>query len=141
MKAHPATSLLSSSLSFSVQPARNAPANATAPFWAAFDAYHKFGLDIVDNGGTAYSSVNRIAPASGSTAPPGASFSTTIEMPGMSAAQLTAFVKPLRDRITALGLTVPASSVTQASNWEDVRHASAIRRVMAAGSRAGYSPA
>ncbi|KAI0858731.1 FAD binding domain-containing protein [Xylaria cubensis] len=122
VKAHPTTSLLSSSLSFSVQPAQNAPANASDRFWAAFDAYHKFGLDIVDNGGTAYSSVSRIAPQSGSNAPPGARFSTSIEMPGMSAAQLTAFVKPLHDRIAALGLNVPASSVSQASNWQDTRH-------------------
>lgn len=43
-------------------------------------------------------------------------------MPGMSATQLTAFVKPLYNRITALGVKLPASSVTQASNWEDVRH-------------------
>ncbi|KAI1175216.1 FAD binding domain-containing protein [Nemania sp. FL0916] len=120
VKAHPATSVLSASLSFSVQPARNSPANVTEPFWAAFDAYHKFGLDIVDNGGTAYSNVQRTQ--SGSNSPPGASFSTTIEMPGMSATQISAFVKPLRDRITALGLQIPASSITQASNWEDVRH-------------------
>ncbi|KAI1186620.1 FAD binding domain-containing protein [Nemania serpens] len=122
VKCHPATSVLSASLSFSVQPARNSPANATEPFWAAFDAYHRFGLDIVDSGGTAYSSVTPMQPQSGSSAPPGASFSATIEMPGMSATQLTAFVKPLYNRITALGVKLPASSVTQASNWEDVRH-------------------
>ncbi|KAI0105249.1 FAD binding domain-containing protein [Nemania sp. FL0031] len=122
VKAHPATSVLGSSLTFSVRPAANSPANVTGPFWAAFDAYHKFGLNIVDNGGTAYSNVVRIQPQSGSNAPPGASFSATIEMPKMSAAQLTAFVKPLYDRITALGLQVPAPSVAQASNWEDVNH-------------------
>ncbi|KAI1118629.1 FAD binding domain-containing protein [Nemania sp. NC0429] len=122
VKCHPATSVLSAPLSFSVQPARNSPANVTAPFWAAFDAYHKFGLDIVDSGGTAYSSVTPIQPQSGSSAPPGARFSATIEMPGMSATQLTAFVKPLYNRITALGFTIPAASVTQASNWQDVRH-------------------
>lgn len=43
-------------------------------------------------------------------------------MPGMSATQLAAFVKPLHDRIAALGVKPPASSVTQASNWQDVRH-------------------
>ncbi|KAI0909507.1 FAD binding domain-containing protein [Ustulina deusta] len=122
VKAHPTTSVLSSSLRFSVQPATNSPANVTESFWAAFDAYHKFGLDIVDNGGTAYSSVSRIAPQSGGNAPPGASFSATIEMPGMSATQLTAFVKPLYDRIAALGINFPASSITQASNWQDVSH-------------------
>ncbi|KAI1273938.1 FAD binding domain-containing protein [Xylaria sp. FL0933] len=122
VKAHPATSVLSSSLRFSVQPASNSPANVTGPFWAAFDAYHKFGLDIVDNGGTAYSQLSRTTPQSGSNAPPGASFSATIEMPGMSATQLTAFVKPLRDRIAALGFSLPASSITQASNWQDTSH-------------------
>ncbi|KAI0420780.1 FAD binding domain-containing protein [Xylaria grammica] len=122
VKAHPPTPVLGSSLSFSVQPAANAPANATGPFWAAFDAYHKFGLDIVDNGGTAYSSVSRIAPQSGSNAPSGASFSATIEMPGMSSTQISAFVKPLRDRIAALGVNLPASSITQASNWQDTNH-------------------
>ncbi|KAI0969559.1 FAD binding domain-containing protein [Xylaria arbuscula] len=122
VKAHPATSVLSSSLSFSVQPAINSSTNATESFWAAFDAYHKFGLDIVDNGGTAYSYVSRITPPSGSNALPGATFSATIEMPGMSATQLTAFVEPLYDRIAALGVIVPASRVTQASNWQDVSH-------------------
>ncbi|KAI0877409.1 FAD binding domain-containing protein [Hypoxylon argillaceum] len=121
VKAHPATSVLSSSLSFSIQPTGNSPANVTEPFWAAFDAYHKFGLNIVDNGGTAYSYVSRIQPQSGSTAS-GASFSATIEMPGMSATQLTAFVKPLYDRIAALGVRAPAPSVSQASNWQDTSH-------------------
>ncbi|KAI1301069.1 FAD binding domain-containing protein [Xylaria venustula] len=122
VKAHPATSVLSSSLSFSVQPAINSSANVTELFWAAFDEYHKFGLDIVDNGGTAYSYVSRITPPSGSNALPGATFSATIEMPGMSATQLTAFVQPLYDRIAALGVIVPAARVTQASNWQDVSH-------------------
>ncbi|KAI0503130.1 FAD binding domain-containing protein [Xylaria bambusicola] len=120
VKAHPATSVLSSPLRFSVQPTTNS--SATGLFWAAFDEYHRFGLDIVDNGGTAYSNVNRIAPQSGSNALPGASFSTTIEMPGMSATQITAFVKPLYDRIAALGFTLPASAITQASNWQDTSH-------------------
>ncbi|KAI1363390.1 hypothetical protein F5Y08DRAFT_309572 [Xylaria arbuscula] len=120
VKAHPPTPVLSSSLSFSAQPATNS--STIERFWAAFDEYHKFGLDIVDNGGTAYSSVSRIAPQSGSNALPGASFSTTIEMPGMSATQITAFVKPLYDRITALGVRIPAPSITQASNWQDVSH-------------------
>lgn len=122
VKAHPSTSLLSTSLSFSVRPASNTPANATAPFWAAFDAYHKFGLDIVDNGGTAYSSVSRIAPPAGSNAPVGASFTTSIEMPGMSATEIVAFVRPLYDRIAALGVSVPSPNVMQASNWMDSRH-------------------
>lgn len=122
VKAHPSISVLSSSLSFSVRPTNNSPANVTEPFWAAFDAYHKFGLDIVDNGGTAYSSVSRIAPQSGSSAPAGASFTTSIEMPGMSAAKLASFVQPLYNRIAALGITVPSTGVTQASNWVDVSH-------------------
>ncbi|KAI1427861.1 FAD binding domain-containing protein [Xylaria sp. FL1777] len=122
VKAHPATPVLSSSLRFSVQPATSSPSNVTEAFWAAFDAFHKFGLDIVDNGGTTYSSVSRIAPQSGSNALPGASFSATIEMPGMSAAQVTAFVKPLYDRIAGLGINFPTSSVTQASNWQDTSH-------------------
>ncbi|KAI0403288.1 FAD binding domain-containing protein [Xylaria palmicola] len=122
VKAHPATSLLSYPLSFSVQPTRDSPTNVTEPFWAAFDAFHKFGIDIIDSGGTSYSSVTRIAPQSGSGAPAGARFSATIEMPGMSATQLTAFVKPLYDRISGLGVNVPVASVTQASNWQDVSH-------------------
>ncbi|KAI0203594.1 FAD binding domain-containing protein [Astrocystis sublimbata] len=122
VKAHPATSLLSSSLSFAVQPSQDASNNATNAFWAAVDAYHNFGLDIVDNGGTAYSSISRISPPSGSNATAGARFSTSIEMPGLDATQLTSFVTPLRDRIAALGIDVPVSAVTQASNWQDVRH-------------------
>ncbi|KAJ8120281.1 hypothetical protein ONZ43_g2971 [Nemania bipapillata] len=122
VKAHPTTSVLSSSLTFSIQPTANSPANVTEPFWAAFDTYHKFGLNIVDNGGTAYSYVTPIQPQSGSTAPTGASFSATIEMPGMSATQLAMFVKPLYDRIAALGIRTPAPSVTQASNWQDTSH-------------------
>ncbi|GAW23474.1 hypothetical protein ANO14919_130330 [Xylariales sp. No.14919] len=94
VKAHPPTPVLGSSLSFSVQPAANAPANATGPFWAAFDAYHKFGLDIVDNGGTAYSSVSRIAPQSGGNAPSGASFSATIEMPVLMSRDTQAATAP-----------------------------------------------
>lgn len=40
----------------------------------------------------------------------------------MSATQLTAFVKPLYDRIAALGVRAPAPSVSQASNWQDTSH-------------------
>lgn len=43
-------------------------------------------------------------------------------MPGMSSTQLVAFVKPLYNRIAALGISVPSPSVSQASNWVDVNH-------------------
>jgi hypothetical protein len=40
----------------------------------------------------------------------------------MSAAKLASFVQPLYNRIAALGITVPSTGVTQASNWVDVSH-------------------
>ncbi|KAI8628454.1 FAD binding domain-containing protein [Xylariaceae sp. FL1651] len=122
VKAHPPISVLSSSLAFSIRPSSTSPANVTEPFWAAFDEYHSFGLEIVDNGGTAYSYVSRIAPQSGSNAPAGFSFTTSIEMPGMSATELAAFVQPLYGRIAALGISVPSPDVAQAANWVDVNH-------------------
>jgi hypothetical protein len=43
-------------------------------------------------------------------------------MPGMSTTELAAFVRPLYDRITALGISAPSPSATQASNWLDANH-------------------
>ncbi|KAI0142709.1 FAD binding domain-containing protein [Xylariaceae sp. FL1272] len=114
VKAHPPISVLSSSLAFSVP----AGSNNVEGFWSAIDAYHDFGLDILDNRGTAYSYIQR----SGNSTSPGFTFSTNIEMPGMTASELSTFVQPLYTGVAALGFNIRAPVVTQASNWLDTRH-------------------
>ena len=50
VKAYPSIRVLASSLAFS---SASSGSNDTETFWRGFDLYHKFGLTIVDNGGTA----------------------------------------------------------------------------------------
>ncbi|KAI0021773.1 FAD binding domain-containing protein [Xylariomycetidae sp. FL0641] len=109
VKAYPPTSLLMSTLAFSVS---NTSTNATETFWRGFDAYHAFGPTIVDAGGTAYSFLSR-------TASSGYSFSANIEIPGLSASQLTAFVQPLYASLNTLGIAGSPPAPVQASNWTD----------------------
>ncbi|KAH9886538.1 FAD binding domain-containing protein [Xylariomycetidae sp. FL2044] len=107
VKVHPPTPLLMSTLAFST----GGPANVTSEiFWRAFDIYHAFGLPIVDAGGTAYSNVRKSGDDS-------FSFTTNIEMPGLSAEQLIAFVQPLYDDLNAIGIPATNPAPARASNW------------------------
>ncbi|RYP55412.1 hypothetical protein DL769_010187 [Monosporascus sp. CRB-8-3] len=109
VKAHPSIQVLASTLAFSVG-GLNSSANDTETFWRGFDLYHAFGPTIVDNGGTAYSHVRR----SGSS---GFTFTTDIEVPGMSEQELFAFVQPLYNHLNSIGVRVSNPRPTQAPNW------------------------
>ncbi|RYO80792.1 hypothetical protein DL766_002662 [Monosporascus sp. MC13-8B] len=95
VKAHPRIQVLASTLAFSVG-GSNPSVDDIETFWRGFDLYHAFGLTIVDNGGTAYSYI-RPSRSSGFT------FTTDIEVPGMSEQELFAFVQPLYDDLIAIG--------------------------------------
>ncbi|KAI2628458.1 FAD-binding domain-containing protein [Hypoxylon sp. NC1633] len=110
VKAHPYTTILADSISFAVGRSNPSPPEDTEKFWKGFDLYHEFGNKIVDNGGTACY-VSRL---SGNTS---FSFMTDIEMPDMSAAQLSAFVQPLLDDLAAAGLDVTNRPPYPPTNW------------------------
>lgn len=54
VKVHPPTTVLSSSLSFTVSGSNSPSPDGVERFWTGFDLYHDFGKTIVDNGGTAW---------------------------------------------------------------------------------------
>ena len=112
VKAHPSIQVLSSSLAFSVSSSSPSGFNDTEIFWRGFDLYHKFGLAIVDNGGTAYSYVQSSGSSGG-----GFSFRTDIEVPGMTEDELFDFVQPLYDDLNAVGIRGKNSQPEPASNW------------------------
>ncbi|RYP40862.1 hypothetical protein DL767_001343 [Monosporascus sp. MG133] len=109
VKAHPSIQVLASTLAFSVG-GSNPSVDGIETFWRGFDLYHAFGTAIVDNGGTAYSYVRR----SGSSV---FTFTTDIEVPGMSEQELFAFVQPLYDDLNAIGVRVSNPRPTRAANW------------------------
>lgn len=55
VKAHPPTTVLSSTIAYSVGGGFNVPVPGdTEKFWTGFDLYHQFGNKVVDNQGTAW---------------------------------------------------------------------------------------
>lgn len=123
VKAYPSIQILASSLSFSTssinssstQPPGGSNATATETFWRGFDLYHKWGLAIVDNGGTAYSYVSSSGGGGGGSG--GFTFRTDIEVPGMTEDELFDFVQPLYDGLNAIGIRANNSRPAPASNW------------------------
>ncbi|KAI2464048.1 FAD-binding domain-containing protein [Annulohypoxylon bovei var. microspora] len=107
VKAHPYTTILATSLSFSTGGPNN-----VENFWKGFDLYHAFGIAIVDNGGTADSYVSKMASSNDSY-----SFMTDIELPDVSEDFLSAFVQPLLDDLQAAGLSVTTRAPYPATNW------------------------
>ncbi|KAI1089844.1 FAD-binding domain-containing protein [Rostrohypoxylon terebratum] len=113
VKAHPYTTVLATSISFST-----GGTNVTVDpqdienFWKGFDLYHEFGKRIVDNGGTSYSYVSRMTSTNDSY-----SFTTDVELPNVSEEYLSAFVQPLLDDLQAAGLNVTTRAPYPATNW------------------------
>ncbi|KAI1502158.1 hypothetical protein F5X99DRAFT_427530 [Biscogniauxia marginata] len=114
VKAHPYTPVLASSLAFNSAGTTNGDIEL---FWRGFDAYHAFSSTIVDNRGTAYSFL--VATNSNNTS---FTFTTDIEVPGLSSARLRALVQPLFDNLNALGIAVTNPEPAPASNWADTAH-------------------
>ncbi|KAI5866128.1 FAD-binding domain-containing protein [Durotheca rogersii] len=105
VKVHPPTTVLSSSVAFSVSQSED-----VEKFWTGFDIYHEFGKNIVDNNGTACYVSRR--PGNDSFG-----FTTDIELPDVSDATLAEFVRPLLEDLRAAGLDVTSRAPTPAANW------------------------
>ncbi|KAI1777184.1 FAD-binding domain-containing protein [Hypoxylon cercidicola] len=121
VKAHPATTVLSATIAYSVGGGFNVSVPGDIEkFWTGFDLYHEFGNKVVDNQGTAcmsiftypshYSYVSRLTNTT-------FSFTTDIELPDVSEEFLDEFVRPLVDDLEAVGLNVTYDPPSPAGNW------------------------
>lgn len=79
-------------------------------FWDAVTLYHSFTKTVVDNGGTAYSYISQIGNRT-------FSFSTTIEMPGMTDVEAFDFLQPLYNGTQALGILVNQTLPSKSLSW------------------------
>ncbi|KAH8198309.1 hypothetical protein TruAng_007511 [Truncatella angustata] len=111
VKAHPYVGVLRTSLSFSV----NNPSNATevVTFWRGIDLYYRFGIAVVDAGGTAYGDIT----LSNSSNNKSFAFSTQFEMPAKSTEQVFEFVQPLFDDLNAIGIAVTNAQPVPSTRW------------------------
>ncbi|KAI1768641.1 FAD-binding domain-containing protein [Hypoxylon sp. FL1150] len=99
IKAHPATTVLSSTIAYSVGGGFNVSVPGDLDkFWAGFDIYHAFGNKVVDQQGTAC-------------------FTTDIELPNVTEDFLAEFVRPFVDDLKAVGLNVTYDPPSPAGNW------------------------
>ena len=83
-------------------------------FWRGVNAYFKFGTKLCDAGGTGYSYVTALSNTS-------FSFTTTLEMPGMSKQEAYEFVQPLFDDLKEIGIPVNNSQPVTSLSWGDTR--------------------
>ncbi|CAK7223690.1 hypothetical protein SCUCBS95973_005265 [Sporothrix curviconia] len=98
----------------------------TAPsveaFWQGVSAYFRFGQQLCDGGGTGYSYISQLGGGFGSSnsrngSSASYSFSTTLELPGMTASEAQAFLQPLFDTLNQLGIHVNNSLPHTSASW------------------------
>ncbi|KAI0173439.1 FAD-binding domain-containing protein [Hypoxylon sp. FL1284] len=117
VKAHPPTTVLSSTVAFSVGGRSSVPAPGDVDkFWEGFDIFHKFSNVILDNQGTACMSrlLDTYVSQRSNTS---YSFTADVELPDVSGDFLAEFVRPLVEDLQAVGLNVTPSAPEAASNW------------------------
>ncbi|KAI0888068.1 FAD-binding domain-containing protein [Annulohypoxylon maeteangense] len=120
VKAHPYTTVLSTSIRFSTSEVNGSvDPSENEKFWKGFDLYHEFGKKIVDDGGTACMLKSPSAPyvSRMSSSNDSYSFMTDVELPNVSEEYLSAFVQPLLDDLQAAGIDVTARAPSPATNW------------------------
>ena len=87
--------------------------NSTEVFWRGVDAYFAFGAALCDAGGTGY---NYVQGSNGSY-----SFRTNLELPGMTPAQASAFLRPLFTALHAAGVAVNQTPPVTSLSWGSSR--------------------
>ncbi|KAG4441717.1 hypothetical protein IFR05_002796 [Cadophora sp. M221] len=118
VKAYPRLIVGMAPLNFNVRP----PTNTTQPptsaalakdlttFWTGVNKFFFYGRHITSVGATAFSYVSQQSNTS-------YSFTNTFEMPGMSAAQVTAAIQPLFDDLISIGIPVGKVSPVASLLW------------------------
>ncbi|ORY18534.1 hypothetical protein BCR34DRAFT_473261 [Clohesyomyces aquaticus] len=114
VKAFPPTPMTQSRIMFSTIPS-SATSNSTAPsveaFWKGVKAYWDFCIALCDAKGLGYNFIQH-TPIRGSNAT-GLTFTTTISVPNYNNTSYQTFTRPLLDKLTALGITVPIPKVSR----------------------------
>ncbi|KAF4625540.1 hypothetical protein G7Y89_g12624 [Cudoniella acicularis] len=122
VKAYPAVEVIQSVIGFSGgnltkpapplpgQPGDTANIQNLTGFWNGVYQFYLFGKTIVDNGGTTY---NYIAPLGNNTY----SFTTTIQLPGLTPQQAQALLQPLFDTLNKIGIAVNNSEPIVSPAW------------------------
>jgi hypothetical protein len=111
VKAHPFVGVLRSSLTFSVENISD-PASVET-FWHGMALYYSFSVTLVDAGGTAYGDITLSNRSSNNSF----TFSTEIEVPAMSSADVFNLVQPLFDNLNAIGISVTNRQPVVSTRW------------------------
>lgn len=94
-------------------------APSTEVFWEAVNTYFRFGEQLCDGGGTGYSYISQLSRGGfGNSSTNGSySFSTTLEMPGMTPLEAQSFLQPLFDSLNQLGIKVNNTLPRTSASW------------------------
>ncbi|KAF2639706.1 FAD/FMN-containing isoamyl alcohol oxidase-like protein MreA [Massarina eburnea CBS 473.64] len=114
----PQTPLTSSSITFSTVPITGqATSNLTADvFWEGMKAYWDFCIPFCDAGGFGYNFIRHAA----SQNVTGLTFTTSISLPNYTLSETRAFVRPLLERLTEIGIpiTIPQLQLKRSTNTQ-----------------------
>ncbi len=84
--------------------------NNTATFWRGVNAYFAFGKKLCDAGGSGYSYISGANNA-------GFTFTTNVELPGMSTQEAFQFLQPLFERLNQAGVPVNNTTPVTSLSW------------------------